>query len=585
MTAPRTEPALDGVLARSARFRSRRARRRRVWMAASGVVVLAGGVLGGVALQGRPRIAATPPAVASDGGRQANWIVAENRRPGSSGWQLTPPPKARGIDGYADAVSAARGDTIRLFVSTPSPSFRVEAWRMGWYRGANGRLVWRSGDATGGVQAKPTVEPRTNLVEAHWRPSLEVTVTSDWPPGDYLLKLVASDGSQHWIPLTVRDDGSDAAIVVMNAVTTWQAYNQWGGYSLYLGPGGGRQRAQIVSFDRPYGGDGSADFLGNELPLVSLVEEMGLDVTYITDVDLHARPEQLLRHRALISLGHDEYWSTRMRQGVEAARDQGVNVAFLGANAVFRRIRLEPSGLGTYRREVNYRSAHDDPMEAIDRREVTVSWREPPVNRPESSLVGNFYECNPTKADGVVVDSSNWLFGGTGLQNGDRVPRLVGPEYDRVTPSVPTPRTIEVLMHSPLRCRGKASFSDVAYYTASSGAGVFSSGTSSWVCKLLTGCPFDKPLKPDPRIRRMTENLLRAFAAGPAGLAHPSRSNLDRLRIQKGTTSSTGPHTTTTTSVTSTSSEDLEQLPPLGPDLSVPTAPPGQRPPDTRAPR
>ena len=98
-------------------------------------------------------------------------------------------------------------------------------------------------------------------------------------------------------------------------------------------------RSRVVSFDRPYDfgfGGGAADLIGNELPLVSLAERLGLDVTYSTDVDLHAAPERLLQHRALISLGHDEYWSSAMRQGVETARDHGVNLLFLGANAIYR---------------------------------------------------------------------------------------------------------------------------------------------------------------------------------------------------------------------------------------------------------
>src|SRR5207302_31796 len=137
----------------------------------------------------------------------------------------------------------------------------------------------------------------------------------------YLLKLVAASGQEQYVPLTVRDDTSRAAFVVQNSVTTWQAYNTWGGYSLYQGSQGDfDQRARVVSFDRPYGiGDGSGDFLGNELPLVSLMESLGLDVTYWTDVDLHERANLLVNHKALLTLGHDEYWSRAMRDGAMAA--------------------------------------------------------------------------------------------------------------------------------------------------------------------------------------------------------------------------------------------------------------------------
>jgi hypothetical protein len=339
-------------------------------------------------------------------------------------------------------------------------------------------------------------------------------------------------------PLTVRDDASRAALVVQNAVTTWQAYNLWGGRSLYVGPDGSLEtRSRVVSFDRPYYGNGAGEFLGNEYPLVRLVESLGLDVTYWTDIDLHRHPEQLLAHRALVSLGHDEYWSTRMRRGAEAARAHGVNLAFLGANAVYRHIRLEPSPTGPDRQEVNYKpwSYGDDPAWRTDPTQVTTDWRRPPLNNPESRLLGNQYECNPTHAAGGVVEPSSWLFAGTGVRAGTRLPGLVGDEYDRVQPDAPRPPRVQVLLHSPVRCRG-ASFADTTYYTAPSGAGVFAAGTSSWVCQLSRSCARPRRSAVTARVvRAVTVNLLVAFARGPAGRYHPSRSNLARLRIDSST--------------------------------------------------
>jgi hypothetical protein len=470
-------------------------------------------------------------------GAPASWVTLENRRPGSRGWRIARPSQPHAIEGFADHVSAARGDTVTLYVSTVAPSFRVEAWRMGWYGGTGGRLLWRSGSLRGRRQAHPVRDPDTNLVEARWRPSLRLSVAADWPPGDYLLKLVAPGAGASYVPLTVRDDTATAALVVLNAVTTWQAYNAWGGRNLYWGPAMDFDlRSRVVSFDRPYGaGLGAADFLGNELPLVWLVERSGLNVTYWTDVDLHRHPERLAAQRALLSLGHDEYWSTRMRRGVEQARDQGVNLAFLGANAIFRHIRLAASRLGQDRREINYKpaGARADPVWRSDKQEVTTDWREPPLNQPESAVLGEQYECNPARADGIVADPGSWLLAGTGLARGAHLPDLVGPEYDRVAPDTPTPATVRLVLHSPLRCRGHRSFSDLTYYTATSGAGVVDTGTSSWICQLAAACGQGRS-NPAARVavQRITLNLLRAFALGPAGLAHPARSNLPAFDLR-----------------------------------------------------
>jgi hypothetical protein len=449
-------------------------------------------------------------------------VARENAKPGTTAWNLSTTHQAD-IEGYADEVSAQAGDTVQLYVSTGAGRFHVEAYRMGYYGGLGGRLVWSSPDVPGYRQAKAVITPVTNMVRAPWQPSLSVHIDMTWVPGDYLIKLVGSPGDQEsWVPLTIRDDASHAALLIQNSVTTWQAYNLWGGYDLYEGPGPhGRgnsfaTRSRVVSFDRPYQlGAGSADFLGNELPLVELVESMGMDISYWTDVDLHRTPGLVLNHHALISLGHDEYWSTAMRQGAEAARDHGVNIAFLGANAVFRRIRLEPSPLGAYRDEVDYKNGFEDPLYGKENAEVTVDWREPPVTNPENRLVGDYYQCNPVKADMVVSDASAWVFAGTGVYNGERFDNLVGSEFDEYVPGPGVPKAA-VLAHSPVTCRGKPYFSDLTYYVAPSGAGVIATGTNLWVDRLSPTC-FMKPCGGPPI--RITANILRAFAAGPAGPA------------------------------------------------------------------
>jgi hypothetical protein len=381
------------------------------------------------------------------------------------------------------------------------------------------------------------MDPVTRMVDTHWRPNYEVTAGADWPPGVYLLKLITPEGPGTFIPLTVRDDTSTAAYLVQNSVTTWQAYNTWGGASLYMDEAGKPSgRSKVVTFDRPYYRKGWGEFNGREMDFVRFVERHGLDVTYWTDIDLHANPAAVTRHRALISLAHDEYYSPTMRKALEDARDVGTNLVFLGANACFRKIRLEPSANGAFRHEVNYRIANDDPMYGVDNSQVTVNWRSPPSNEPESSLIGNYYESNPVDADLVIGDADSWFFEGTGLRNEDRIAHGVGNEYDRVTPEAPTPPNIQVLCHSPVVCNGRPSFSDMTWYTAPSGAGVFASGTFNWEPHLGSDATMAPPsvANPDAAIQQATLNLLSAVGRGPAGVAHPSQNNLADFGIHPG---------------------------------------------------
>ena len=475
---------------------------------------------------GAEAVVPVPSTQAGSAGQVAPWVQTENAKGGSAGWRLPPKQHQGQIEGFADHVSAQQGDTVTLFVSTVATSMHVEAYRMGYYGGLGGRLIWTSPELGGVRQPPPTVTSGTNMVVAPWAPTLQVHIDSEWPQGAYLFKLVASNGQQQYIPLTVRDDQSHAAYLVQSSVTTWQAYNSWGGYDLYLGKHGTGQtfanRARIVSFDRPYTlGNGAGDFLALEYPLIALMEAHGLDVTYTTSVDTDQRPELLLNHKALFSLGHDEYWSTRMRDGFESARNGGVNLGFMGANAVYRHIRFAPSPLGVDRHIVDYKNAKEDPLLRVDPSEVTVNWREPPVSRPENSLIGDYYQCNPVHTDMVVVDTANWLFAGAGLHDGDRLTGVIGSEYDRYVPTRGAPQNVDVLAHSPLRCHGHSDYSDATYYSAPSGAGVFATGTIDWIPSLTSACA----QCPGPALVRVTENLLAAFGTGPAGFTHPSTSN------------------------------------------------------------
>lgn len=262
--------------------------------------------------------------------RTAQWVEDENDKPGTAAWRLSD-GHGRGIEGFADAVSAQQGDAVTLYVSTAASTFTVAAYRMGWYGGEGGRLVWRSDEIDGERQSPPLLEPGTGMAEAEWEPSLTVRITSEFPPGAYLFKLFSADGDEHRIPLVVRDDDSRAAYLVQSGVMAWEARNPWGA------------RSSVVSFDRPYAG---SDFVADELPFVSMAESMGLDVAYTTDVDVHRRPDLLARHRALIALGVGGHWTTDMCEAAAGAR-----VAFASAGSSLRVVRLENSPLGLYRRQ------------------------------------------------------------------------------------------------------------------------------------------------------------------------------------------------------------------------------------------
>lgn len=449
---------------------------------------------------------------------------------GSNGWHLRNPARHRQIEGYTDPVSGTPGAEVALMVSTDAARYRVQAWRIGGYRGGNGRLVWQSGLLRGHRRGAAVVLPRTNTAVARWPVSLRVD-TTDWPAGFYLFKLIASSGRQALVPYTVRSPVTAGRVALVAPVMDWQAYDDWGGYSLYTAPPF-RHRSWAVSFDRPQPPPGAGQFLFNVVPVVTLAERTGLPLAYETDVDVATRPGLLRGARAFVSLGHDEYWSVSERRAVTRARDAGTNLAFLSSNDVYWRVRLRSTATGPARLLVGYKddAATHDPARFSDPARVTARWRDGPHPDPENSLTGMRYECYPVNTAWRIASPAWWGYRGTGVRRGTAFPHLVRMEADRVYPVPGTPHPLQVLSYSPYTCQGVPTSAESVYYTTPSGAGVLDVGTQWWPCALRPRCA-GLPVRDDRFARRMMTNVLTAFARGPAGRSHPAHENVGRFHL------------------------------------------------------
>ncbi|MEU6525227.1 N,N-dimethylformamidase beta subunit family domain-containing protein [Streptomyces sp. NPDC046924] len=493
-----------------------------------GAVTVAGACAAGTALTGCD--------TASGGDPDAPAGPSEASRPGDFGWRIRSKGPPEAVLGCTDKVSVLPGEDFGLYVCTTAPGFRVSAYRVGWYGGAQARLVRRSETMDGRVQAASYLISATRTVRADWERTVEVR-TDGWPEGAYLLRLDADNGHQRYVPLIVRSATARGKSLLIHAPATWQAYNLWGGHSLYEGDDGSYgTRALAVSFARPYDSDGAEKFLVYERAVVVLAERLGIPLAYTTGVDIHRDPAVLRGAVSAVTLGHDEYWTPQQRQSMTRARDAGTNLAFLGANTCFRRIRFEDGD----RTVVCYKTDHrHDPLYPRHGALVTTDFRQAPEPDPESSLTGVLYEGYPVNAPYVVHNAGHWLFAGTGVKRGDFFAHLVGVEYDRVTPGSLPDAPIEIVAHSPLVCNGRRSHSDSAYYTVPSGAGVFASGTMRWVEGLMAGTGENgrnhgMDARTGAFVTRTTENLLRAFAEGPAAKTRPAPR--DNVREVYGST-------------------------------------------------
>jgi hypothetical protein len=462
-------------------------------------------------------------------------IALENSKPGDPQWVLNNPALRHEIEGYASATSVNRGQTIKFFISTMDPSFTFEIFRMGWYQGAGARKVTDAVTLPGTQQVIPSPDPITGLVECRWQLSYSLTVPdkpedpTDWTSGVYLAKLTAvPSGKQSYTIFVVRDDQRASQYLFQSSVTTYQAYNNWGGKSLYNNGIGGK--GVKVSFNRPYApglqpsaasGAGAGEFLttyqpvyetypaGWEYNMVRFLERNGYDVTYSTDLDTHGNSALLLNHKAFLVVGHDEYWSMPMRNNVIRARDAGVNLAFFAANVSFWQIRFEPSILTGEpdRTQVCYKDT-SDPVKGVL---ATINWRS--LGMPEDEIIGVMYGADRVKSDIVVENTNSWVYAGTNLVAGNLLHGLLGYEVDMVQTG--SPANVIVLANSPFPESGRpVQYSNMATYTAASGAVVFATGSMHWSWGLDDyNTPTVRPSVLSIDAQKVTDNVLMRFGA------------------------------------------------------------------------
>jgi hypothetical protein len=400
----------------------------------------------------------------------------------------------------------------------PAQPYSISIYRLGWYQGIGARLMQQIPGLTGVAQAACPEDPETRLIECAWSPSYTLSVPTTWTSGIYLARLNRQDGFANYIMFVVRNDASTSTYLFQSSVTTFEAYNDWGGDSLYGSTGADEfttaDRAYAVSFDRPYSRyRGPAEFLVREYPMLRWLERNGYEVSYETSIDIHEQPAILLPHHVFLSVAHDEYWSKQMRDNVEAALRSGVSLGFFGADAMYWNIRLESSSLGPDRVITCYRSASLDPISSIDPSNVTVQWRQSPLNRPENAVVGVMYSSFIASTNPgyplLVANSSAWPYQGVNVSDGTAIPGMVGYEYDHVVNNGYTPPGLIILATSPVTSvYGTADVANTTVYTTPSGAIVFAAGTIQWDYGLDSWGAGHA----DPRIQQITANVLAHMA-------------------------------------------------------------------------
>ena len=466
------------------------------------------------------------------------WVHDENQKSGvnmtPATWKNLELSTAQGSALWLNQSSVSCGQSVKVHAalyqsnenaSVPGPRY-FAAWRIGFYKGAGAREVWRSHGIKLKTRKSTTIHDATRYTEARWPVSTTFTVGNDWTPGFYLILSLSPFGQiESAAPFIVRSPVGSSKLVMMQSFLTWNAYNSFGGRSTYEGPGRDginttAQRSRVASFDRPMLGSGAFSYQRDAIPFIQFTEEHGINVDQVSDLDINQWPSIAANYSAIIVGGHTEYFTNRMFNTFLAARNQGINLGIFGANTAYWQTRLEPSRSGVDRHLIMYRKAVDDPNTNID--QVTVQFANPRINTPANLFTGE--QTSGVHVYGTLkpVSIPAWL----------KVPRnqsISGlssdTEVEKTVANDAQPPNVHVLYSGLMTRRDPAPVASVAkpfaqtsWVAFPSGSAEFNTGITTWGCQLSDSCPdlaYDAPSQ--KLIRSITLQVLTLWQQSEVG--------------------------------------------------------------------
>ena len=440
-----------------------------------------------------------------------NWVAQENKKPGlaftMNDWAKIDISNPYGSVLWLNKTSVSCGETVDIHASlysTHSPDFvkgdrTIAVIRIGWYNGSGGREIWRSQPTSLKAERIPFASSGFRMIETKWKTTLSLHIGNDWKPGFYLVTTISPTGKiEGAAPLIVRSPTASSSLVLVHSTLTWTAYNIFGGRSLYFGPGNtpaakNAERSRVSSMDRPIVGSGAIHIQRDGIALVQYLEMEGFNVDQIADTDLDQWPSLATNYHGMIFSGHAEYFTRREFQATMAARNNGVNLLFLGGNTAYWQTRVAASPSGKYRHVIVYRDAKTDPI--INPYQATIQFADKRINTPGSLLTGGTTEGVHVYGDLYPYEIPNWLHIPVSTE-------LIGwasdSEIEGMGKGKAEPPNVHIIFEGMMKLcdawkltatvKGRIPRAQSIWFTTPSGAAVFNAGITLWPCDLLPSC-------------------------------------------------------------------------------------------------
>jgi hypothetical protein len=447
--------------------------------------------------------------------------------------------------GYAWPKWVKSGQTAEFRIHSDEP-YKLSLWRYGWQKELVQPIGWFDEH---GPRATVQITPDGDYTQSgvQWNrfgyscPHHKQYVTAPVRSGLYYFHAKGESGRFFSFPWIVAPASPASSIAVLASNITWNAYNNFGGRSNYIHPAAlpatptVNARLELhrytdpdhinykvhdyhpLSFDRPepinhipedeavtdpIEGRAACHVAPTEWRLLGWLEREGFSYDFFGETQLHSGVLDLDQYRVLMISTHPEYWSSDMYFKVKNwVFEQGGRLIYLGGNGLNCDVEFIDEQTCIYR--------NDDERKLVNKNTASIFESRFHIRQEsEAQLLGVVYDARGimTAAPYQVVESTNWVFEGTGLRDGDcfgtrtqheRVPGgASGHETDKISPN--SPGNVQLLARGTNPQGGGG---EMVIHQPANGGYVFAAGSICWPSSLLV----------DDHVSQITANVIRKF--------------------------------------------------------------------------
>lgn len=246
-----------------------------------------------------------------------------------------------------------------------------------------------------------------------WNVSMKFELGAQYSQGYYRVLVSSKLNSIHPVTFIVGDPKFDAEVIVLAPVTTWTAYNEWGGKSVYRNYIENKDVYKVHT-QRPnnaltFHSEQNTHDIPIEINVFRWFEK-NFSTKLLPDYYLESHPEVFEKAKVVVLSYHAEYFSSEMYKNLRSIIAHKKSLIALGANQIYWKVRWNDDFTSlSCRKNMTF---YSKPTEMGGR------WAYSTI--PEGAFLGSRFSNSgmSTYAPYQVTDPGHWLFNGQKVREG-----------------------------------------------------------------------------------------------------------------------------------------------------------------------